>query len=122
MDAPILDLELADQLFAVAGEAEAADVRAMLAEFESDVAPRFAELKRQSAATDGNATEAKRGLHGLRGVVANFAFARGAARLRTLETEWLTLLPAERSDQLRLAEADVQAGMRALRQRLPHLN
>ncbi len=121
MEEPLLDPALADQVFSITSEAEIVDLRSMMREFETDLAPRFATLRAQGAAVAADPVESKRGLHGLRGVVANFALARAAQQLLLLETGWSGLSPGERSALLQRAEADVQGGLRALRQRFPYL-
>ena len=121
MEYPVLDAELADQLFTAANEADITDLRAMVAEFVADLAPRFAALHRQCAASAAEGVEAQRGLHGLRGVAANFALARTAEQLRVLEKGWSGFSPAERSALLGGAEASLQTGLRALRERFAYL-
>lgn len=118
---PILDLELAEQFFAASSPEDEVQLRDMLEGFRSDVFPRFANLRRWASAEASDPTECQRELHQLRGVVANFGFSAAAQRLRGLEHTWRALAAAEKAEALRVAQADVDAGLAALQQRYPYL-
>jgi hypothetical protein len=121
MDSPLLSLDLAAQLFCATTEEEFTGLRALLADFEADVPPRFARLRELVGGGDTADVQARRELHGLRGVVANFALTRAADRLRQLETEWVALGTVEKNAGLRTAEADVKEGLHTLRAVYPFL-
>lgn len=121
MESPILDCELADQFFVASSPEDAAELRDMLAGFRTDVTPRFAVLRSWSADTGADPVAAQRELHQLRGVVANFGFSAAAQRLSRLEHAWAGAAAADRSESLRVAAADLEAGLRALHERFPYL-
>lgn len=121
MAAPFLDEALADEIFAPSNAEEAAQLREMLADLEADVAPRLAALRAMGGASTSDSKAAQRELHTLRGPVSNFGFARSAERLAALESSWPELGAAERSRELEAAEADLRAGLQAMRARYPGL-
>lgn len=121
MSYPLLDLALAEQLFAVADDKDIPDLRGLFAEFSADIPPRFATLKSRCDNPPADLAASQSMLHGLRGVVANFALSRAAQGLQQLETDWPVLSAADRSAGLRAAEADVHLGMEILREQFPYL-
>jgi hypothetical protein len=118
---PVVDFALAEQFYLSTDEGQRTALRAMLADFAAEVALRFAELHRQGGNAEENAVEARRMLHGLRGVMGNYAFQRAADRLRVVELQWGALSSVEISRDLKEAETDLAAGMSALRARYPYL-
>ena len=121
MPAPLLDLPVADLFFATTDPADIAEVRGMFAAFREDVPVRFTAFRQRFFTVDADAVAAQRELHGLVGVVANFACLRSAEHLRTLEHNWAALSSAGRADLLLAAETDFREGVTALLERYPHL-
>jgi hypothetical protein len=118
---PVVDFALAEQFYSTTDEKQRAALREMLTDFTAEVAQSFAELHQQCVNADAETVEARRKLHGLRGVMGNYAFQRGAERLRELELQWGALPSIEIKRALREAEADLAAGMHALRERFSYL-
>jgi hypothetical protein len=53
--------------------------------------------------------------------VANFGFSAAARRLSQLEHDWAGTAPAARTEALRAAAADLEAGLKELHERFPCL-
>jgi hypothetical protein len=115
----LIDVSLAEQVFSATTPADAEEIRTMLNELLGDAMPRFRTLREGAAGMSNDV--AKRELHQLRGVIANFSLARAASRLRELETTWREIPAATRIEHLTAAEADFGAGIAALRTRYPFL-
>lgn len=118
---PILDLELAEQFFAASSPEDEVQLREMVVGLRADIYPRFANLRRWATAEASDPTECQRELHQLRGVVANFGFSAAAQRLRGLEHTWRALPAPDKTEALRVAHGEVDAGLEALQTRYPYL-
>jgi hypothetical protein len=118
---PILDTVLADEFFRAEEPADIENVRAIVADFRADFGPRLAGLRALIDADVAPPESARREAHQLRGVVANFGFAAAAARFRDLEYNWGAQSKEQRSECVRLAEADVEAAFAMLRARYLYL-
>ena len=118
---PILDPVLADEFFVVQNSDDAAQLREMMDGFVADVGPRLVELYGYGESGPESAETVRRALHQLRGVVANFACSAAAAQFRELERDWPALDGVTKKNRLQAAEADLQAGIKALRERYPFL-
>lgn len=119
LNAPLLELELADQIFTATTPEDIDQLRSLLAEFRSDVPPRIGTLRR--AVDEKDASLAKRELHQLRGVIANFALSAAAGRLRELERGWDQLTSAERTASLAEVEREVAGGLTVMMTRFSYL-
>jgi len=116
---PLLDTELAGQLFSASNEAERAELNDMFRAMVADVYPRIRKL--EAFANGGDVAEATREIHQIRGVTANFGFCRAAAKLARLEAGWKDMGSDARTRGLQAAAADMKAGADELVRAFPYL-
>lgn len=116
---PVLDPELADQLFAASSDAEHPELRAMLGDMLSDVSRRL-DMLREEAASAVPATVCRE-LHQLKGNTSSFGFVRSAFHIARLEIEWDSLSADTRIRLLSAAIEDLHAGAAELVARHPYL-
>jgi len=118
---PILDLELADQFFAVSAPEDQAQMRELTLGLRQAVLPRFVVLRQAADGAGLEPAACERKLHQLRGVIANFGLSAAAHRLRRLEQDWRQLAAGERTGTLNRAADDFEAGLKALASQYPYL-
>lgn len=119
-ESPLIDLELARQLYTVATPEEANEVRAMFAEFVADIRPRISKLGAMVGDPTAELTAARE-LHQLRGVTANFGLARAAAAMRELEFAWAQQPATQREAGLAEIGRCVDDSLRELQTLYPFL-
>lgn len=118
---PLIDADLAREMFSGADEAEQADLRQILGELVADIAPRLRAVAELADRTAGDDRTATRELHQIRGAVANFGLKAAADYFRELEDAWSQWDVVRRRQSLMAGEAALQDGLVELRSLYPFL-